>query len=106
MPFFLLLILGPLINIKSPTFFTKFNALGTISVAYILVFVTYKASRWGFHVNFTDQSNYSYISRMYIICMQFVAKSNVMTAKYTCFADVMLCFVCSVAFLFSFVHRV
>ena len=65
-PFFLLLILGPLINIKSPTFFTKFNALGTISVAYILVFVTYKASRWGFHVNFTDQSNYSYISRVYM----------------------------------------
>ena len=27
-PFFLLLVLAPLINFKSPTFFTKFNALG------------------------------------------------------------------------------
>ena len=62
-PFFLLLIMAPLINIKSPTFFTKFNSLGTISVAYILSFVTYKASRWGFNVNFSDPSDYSYISR-------------------------------------------
>lgn len=28
-PFFLLIVLLPLINFKSPTFFTKFNALGT-----------------------------------------------------------------------------
>jgi len=30
-PFFLLLVLVPLINFKSPTFFTKFNALGKLS---------------------------------------------------------------------------
>jgi len=29
-PFFLILVLGPLVNFKSPTFFTKFNALGKI----------------------------------------------------------------------------
>ena len=62
-PFFLLIILAPLINIKSPTFFTKFNALGTISVAFIIFFVSYKAARWGFHVNFHDPTDYSYISR-------------------------------------------
>ena len=27
-PFFLVIIIFPLMNIKSPTFFTKFNALG------------------------------------------------------------------------------
>lgn len=29
-PFFLILVLLPLINFKSPTFFTKFNALGKL----------------------------------------------------------------------------
>ncbi|XP_013419465.1 sodium-coupled neutral amino acid transporter 9 isoform X2 [Lingula anatina] len=51
-PFFLIILLFPLVNFKSPTFFTKFNALGTISVLYLLVFVTYKVSQWGFHLNF------------------------------------------------------
>ena len=31
-PFFLILLLGPLLNFKSPTFFTKFNALGEMSL--------------------------------------------------------------------------
>ena len=31
-PFFLLLVLVPIINFKSPTFFTKFNALGQLSI--------------------------------------------------------------------------
>lgn len=29
-PFFLIAVIGPLINFKSPTFFTKFNALGKV----------------------------------------------------------------------------
>lgn len=82
-PFFLIVLLFPLVNFKSPTFFTKFNALGTfhrvssiiwwcinyivtnsvrertytlavgtISVLYLIGFITYKAIRWGFHMDF------------------------------------------------------
>nr|XP_006813416.1 PREDICTED: putative sodium-coupled neutral amino acid transporter 9-like [Saccoglossus kowalevskii] len=51
-PFFLVLILFPLINFKSPTFFTKFNSVGTLSVMYILVFVTVKAAKWGLNIEF------------------------------------------------------
>lgn len=51
-PFFLLLILLPLSSFKSPTFFTKFNALGTISVFYIIAFVCIKSGSWGFHLSF------------------------------------------------------
>ncbi|XP_052689089.1 sodium-coupled neutral amino acid transporter 9-like [Crassostrea angulata] len=51
-PFFLIAVIGPLINFKSPTFFTKFNALGTLSVTYLVSFVAVKASKWGFHLNF------------------------------------------------------
>ncbi|KAI0230446.1 Sodium-coupled neutral amino acid transporter 9 [Lamellibrachia satsuma] len=60
-PFFLLLVLGPLVNFKSPTFFTKFNALGTVSVVYIMVFVAYKASRWGLHLDFDPADDNMYI---------------------------------------------
>ncbi|XP_074640915.1 neutral amino acid transporter 9-like isoform X2 [Tubulanus polymorphus] len=51
-PFFLIAAVFPLINFKSPTFFTKFNSLGTISVMYIVAFVVVKAAYWGFHLDF------------------------------------------------------
>ncbi|KAK3090804.1 hypothetical protein FSP39_014787 [Pinctada imbricata] len=53
-PFFLVLVLGPLINFKSPTFFTKFNALGTISVCYLVSFVAYNTSQWGINLPFDN----------------------------------------------------
>ncbi|XP_018569982.1 sodium-coupled neutral amino acid transporter 9 homolog [Anoplophora glabripennis] len=46
-PIFLAVVMFPLLNFKSPTFFTKFNSLGTISVGYLLLFVAVKASNWG-----------------------------------------------------------
>ncbi|XP_063399290.1 neutral amino acid transporter 9-like isoform X3 [Mytilus trossulus] len=52
-PFFLILILGPLVNFKSPTFFTKFNALATLSVTYLIIFVIINAAKWGINVEFT-----------------------------------------------------
>ncbi|XP_070563041.1 neutral amino acid transporter 9-like isoform X2 [Ptychodera flava] len=65
-PFFLVLILGPLLNFKSPTFFTKFNALGTVCVAYIIAFVSIKASQWGINVDFTPNTRlYVPIAREY-----------------------------------------
>ncbi|XP_041358172.1 sodium-coupled neutral amino acid transporter 9-like [Gigantopelta aegis] len=54
-PFFLVLMLLPLLNFKSPTFFTKFNALGTISVAYLVSFVSVKASNWGINLDFNTE---------------------------------------------------
>jgi hypothetical protein len=45
-PLFLILFLFPLINLKSATFFTKFNALGTVSILFILSSVLY---RWVFY---------------------------------------------------------
>lgn len=56
-PIYLALLLFPLICLKSATFFTKFNALGTVSVFYIVTFVIIKASQWGIHVEFTDTSS-------------------------------------------------
>lgn len=59
-PFFLILVLGPLVNFKSPTFFTKFNALGTLSVTYLVCFVITNAAKWGINVEFGDESQTFY----------------------------------------------
>ncbi|KAL5022552.1 hypothetical protein ScPMuIL_001707 [Solemya velum] len=56
-PFFLILVLAPLINFKSPTFFTRFNTLGTLSVIYLICFVAVNASRWGFHLDIMAPEN-------------------------------------------------
>nr|AKN21661.1 slc38a-2 [Schmidtea mediterranea] len=53
-PFWLLIIILPLVSIKSPTFFTKFNALGTISVAYLFLLVFIKVVKWGIHMDFNS----------------------------------------------------
>ncbi|KAJ7370783.1 hypothetical protein OS493_029772 [Desmophyllum pertusum] len=55
-PFFLIVVLFPLCSVKSPTFFTKFNALGTLSVIYIIVFIIIKASIWGVHMDFSSKT--------------------------------------------------
>jgi len=60
-PLFLILILFPLVNLKSATFFTKFNALGTVSIMFILSSVLFRCYEWGFNVNFSDQSSAEYI---------------------------------------------
>ncbi|CAG9820488.1 unnamed protein product [Phaedon cochleariae] len=49
-PVFLAVITLPLLNFKSPTFFTKFNSLGTFSVGYLLIFVAIKSVGWGVHI--------------------------------------------------------
>jgi solute carrier family 38 (sodium-coupled neutral amino acid transporter), member 9 len=47
-------IIFPLINLKSSDFFTKFNALGVMSVIYILMFVFIKSGERG--INFSYAS--------------------------------------------------
>ncbi|GAB1604657.1 Hypothetical predicted protein, partial [Argonauta hians] len=59
-PVFLLLLLFPLLNFKSPTFFTRFNSLATISVTYLAVFTVIKATKWGINIDFTDSTSPHY----------------------------------------------
>lgn len=51
-PLYLIVVLLPLLNFRSPSFFAKFNVLGTVSVVYLVSLVTYKALRIGFHFEF------------------------------------------------------
>ncbi|KAL1457142.1 hypothetical protein WDU94_001803 [Cyamophila willieti] len=62
-PIVLVFFLGPLINIKSPSFFTRFNSSGTLSVLFLIIFVLIKAWRWGINVDFTDSSSPAYVSQ-------------------------------------------
>lgn len=49
-PVFLAIVMFPLLNFKSPTFFTKFNSLGTLSVGYLILFVAIKSFSWGVNI--------------------------------------------------------
>ncbi|KAL4236476.1 hypothetical protein ACF0H5_004862 [Mactra antiquata] len=60
-PLMLIALVFPLINFKSPTFFTKFNALGTISVTYLVIFVMKNAISWGIHLDFYNKSSPVYV---------------------------------------------
>ncbi|XP_043508062.1 sodium-coupled neutral amino acid transporter 9 homolog isoform X1 [Frieseomelitta varia] len=50
-PIFLGLLIFPFLNFNSPTFFTKFNSLGTMSVIYLIIFVLIKSYSWGINMN-------------------------------------------------------
>ncbi|XP_045159989.2 sodium-coupled neutral amino acid transporter 9-like isoform X2 [Mercenaria mercenaria] len=60
-PIMLVVVVLPLINFKSPTFFTKFNALGTISVTYLVCFAMKNAISWGIHLDFHDSTSPVYV---------------------------------------------
>uniref|UniRef100_A0AAX7UUT7 Neutral amino acid transporter 9 n=1 Tax=Astatotilapia calliptera TaxID=8154 RepID=A0AAX7UUT7_ASTCA len=51
-PFYLIILLLPLLCFRSASFFARFTFLGTISVVYLIVLVTVKAVRLGFHLEF------------------------------------------------------
>ncbi|KAJ7412090.1 hypothetical protein BTVI_47629 [Pitangus sulphuratus] len=51
-PFYLIAVLLPMLNLKSPSFFAKFNVLGTVSVVYLVFLVTVKAAHMGIHLEF------------------------------------------------------
>nr|CAD7428326.1 unnamed protein product [Timema monikensis] len=59
-PLFLVLIIVPLVNFKSATFFTKFNSLGTLSAMYLLIFVFVKSAQWGININYSDVTDINY----------------------------------------------
>ncbi|XP_063151731.1 neutral amino acid transporter 9 isoform X1 [Candoia aspera] len=58
-PFYLTIILL-LLNFKSPSFFAKFNMLGTVSVIYLVILVTVKAALLGFHLEFDSSATNIY----------------------------------------------
>uniref|UniRef100_A0A8D3AG45 Neutral amino acid transporter 9 n=1 Tax=Scophthalmus maximus TaxID=52904 RepID=A0A8D3AG45_SCOMX len=51
-PFYLIVLLLPLLCFRSASFFARFTFLGTISVIYLIVLVTIKSLRLGFHLEF------------------------------------------------------
>ncbi|CAG2055394.1 unnamed protein product [Timema podura] len=59
-PLYLIVIIMPLVNIKTPVFFTKFNALGTLASAYIILFVLVKGILWGVNVDLRDKGSVHY----------------------------------------------
>ena len=59
-PLFLIILL-PLICLKSPTFFTKFNSLGTANIFFLIGVVFYFATKWGINANFGDINVNDYI---------------------------------------------
>jgi len=63
-PLVLALILFPLVSLKSVTFFTKLNSLGTISVFFILFSVMYRSFQWGWNSDFSDTTAPQYIPLM------------------------------------------
>ncbi|CAH1392180.1 unnamed protein product [Nezara viridula] len=78
-PIFLVLIIGPLLNFKSPTFFTKFNSLGTLSVMYIILFVIIKSSFWGINIDLKDVTSIHYTP---LIKGSFPAMSGMLALSY------------------------
>lgn len=60
-PAWLLILIFPLISIRSPTFFTKFTALGTVSILYIFILTFAKAGIWGIHVNFKVPTHLNFV---------------------------------------------
>ncbi|XP_046753895.1 sodium-coupled neutral amino acid transporter 9-like isoform X2 [Diprion similis] len=50
-PIFLAILIFPLLNFSSATFFMKFNSLGTISILYLIVFVIVKSTSWGINID-------------------------------------------------------
>ncbi|CAD6190809.1 unnamed protein product [Caenorhabditis auriculariae] len=78
-PIFLAIALFPLMNFKSPTFFTKFNVLGTVSVVFLLVFVFSKFLECGCNMNFTDPHSIHYVN---LFNWHFPALSGTLTLSY------------------------
>ncbi|XP_011497645.1 PREDICTED: putative sodium-coupled neutral amino acid transporter 9 [Ceratosolen solmsi marchali] len=50
-PIFLALLVFPVLNFNTTTFFTKFNSLGTIAIIYLVLFVLIKSASWGINMD-------------------------------------------------------
>lgn len=75
-PFALGIILIPMIFVKSPSVFMKFNALGTLSVVVLIGVVVMKAWKWGFFNISSDVDNIYYTPKFQ---WQFIVQSGVLS---------------------------
>lgn len=80
-PILLAIVTFPLLNFKSPTFFTKFNVLGTISVLYVLLFNGARLIKCGVHISLSDVTSEVYAARKLIFNPSAVFHPNWVTAK-------------------------
>ncbi|CAI5449379.1 unnamed protein product [Caenorhabditis angaria] len=78
-PIYLAFALFPLMNFKSPTFFTKFNVLGTVSVMYLLIFVFSKLLECGVNMDFNNPKSIHYVQ---LFNWHFPALSGTLTLSY------------------------
>ncbi|XP_022240066.1 sodium-coupled neutral amino acid transporter 9-like isoform X3 [Limulus polyphemus] len=78
-PFFLLVMIFPVINLKSPTFFTKFNALGTLAVMYLIVFTSVKSAEWGMNFDVYNSASPSFVQ---LYMPSFPALSGVLSLAF------------------------
>ncbi|XP_015922770.1 sodium-coupled neutral amino acid transporter 9 homolog [Parasteatoda tepidariorum] len=60
-PFYIAAVFAPLISLKSATFFSKLNALGTLSVIYLMIFIIVKGAKWGIHFNTFDPTSVDFV---------------------------------------------
>ena len=57
----LILLPIPVVSLKSATFFTKFNAIGTLNVVFLTGVILYLASEWGINVDLFNKSSIFYV---------------------------------------------
>eukprot|EP01137_Pigoraptor_chileana_P004653 Opistho-2@46592 len=69
---YLVIIVFPLVNFKSLSFFTKFNALGVASIFYIIALVSYNAAKDGVHLDSTvKQAGVDFFSLTGVLSLSF-----------------------------------
>ncbi|RCN25041.1 hypothetical protein ANCCAN_29249, partial [Ancylostoma caninum] len=78
-PILLAVLTFPLLNFKSPTFFTKFNVLGTIAVMYLLIFNGARLIKCGITWDFRNSSSPHYVEKF---SWNFPALTGMLTMSY------------------------
>ncbi|KAK6030043.1 transmembrane amino acid transporter protein, partial [Ostertagia ostertagi] len=78
-PIYVAVLVFPLLNFKSPTFFTKFNMLGTISIMYLLIFNGVRLVKCGINMNFSDVTSPNYVNNFN---RNFPALTGMLTMSY------------------------
>ena len=59
-PLYLLFLL-PVVSLKSATFFTKFNSIGTLNIFFLMSVILFLSSTWGINVDLWDFDSPFYV---------------------------------------------
>ncbi|XP_068430206.1 neutral amino acid transporter 9 [Clinocottus analis] len=89
-PLYLIILLLPLLCFRSASFFARFTFLGTISVVYLIVLVTIKTARLGFHLEFHwfDTSHF-YVPEFRLLFPQFTGVLTLAFFIHNCIITLM-----------------